>query len=186
MTPLFGFVWNHLEMFDLEGRAQFMYTIGSKNNICFIACIKNLCYNEGKTVKELNHMNAVARKTKAVNKLLFEQRLVQIRKSKGLTQTELDQRIGVSQRIFHHYENKTEYPPTQKLIELAQALNMSVDDLLGIKNNGSDDTFQDIKLILAKKLKEASKLPPHDLKTLSTFIEALILKQQVKDNTTGA
>ena len=130
-------------------------------------------------------MSTVAQKTKSVNKLSFGQRLVQIRKSKGLTQVELGKRIGVSQRIIHHYENKAEYPPTQKLIELAQALDMSVDDLLGIKDNGNGKSYQDIKPTLAKKLRQASKLPPHDLKALSTFIEALILKQHVKDNATG-
>jgi len=130
-------------------------------------------------------MSTVAQKTKSVNKLSFGKRLVQIRKSKGLTQVELGKRIGVSQRIIHHYENKSEYPPTQKLIELAHALGMDVDDLLGIKNNGSNEAFQDIKPTLAKKLRRASKLPPHDLKALSTFIDALILKQQVKENTTG-
>lgn len=129
-------------------------------------------------------MSAVAQKTKKMNKSPFGKRLVQIRKAKGLTQVELGKRIGVSQRIIHHYENKAEYPPTQKLIELAQALDMSVDDLLGIKNNGSNEAFQDIKPTLAKKLRRASKLPPHDLKALSTFIDALIVKQQVKDNTT--
>ena len=82
-------------------------------------------------------MSAVAQKTKTMNKVTFSQRLVQIRKSKGLTQVELGKRIGVSQRIIHHYEHKAEYPPTQKLIELAQALDMSIDDLLGIKDNGT-------------------------------------------------
>ena len=127
-------------------------------------------------------MSTVAHKTKSVNKTSFGQRLVQLRKSKGLTQVELGKRISVSQRIIHHYENKAEYPPTQKLIEIAQALDMSIDDLLGIKGNGNDEAHLDIKPTLAKKLRQASKLPPHDLKMLSSFIDALILKQQVKDN----
>ena len=129
-------------------------------------------------------MNAVAQKTKIMNKPSFGQRLIQIRKSKGLTQIELGERIGVSQRIIHHYENKAEYPPTQKLIELAQALDMSIDELLGLKDNGNDEAYQDIKPRLAKKLRKASGLPSHDLKALSTFIDALILKQHVKDNST--
>ncbi len=125
-------------------------------------------------------MNTVAQKTNIMNKLTFGQRLVQIRKAMGLTQTELGDRIGVSQRIIHHYENKADYPPTLKLIELAQALNMSVDELLGIESS-NDEAYQDIKPMLAKKLRRASQLPTNDLKALSTFIDALILKQQVKD-----
>ncbi len=115
-----------------------------------------------------------------MNKLTFGQRLIQIRKTMGLTQTELGDRIGVSQRIIYHYEHKAEYPPTPKLIELAQALNMSVDELLGIESS-NDKAYQDIKPMLAKKLRRASQLPTNDLKALSTFIDALILKQQIKD-----
>lgn len=162
-----------------------MYILLTKN-ILLDVCSVNPWYNMGKIVKGLKHMSTVAQKTKAMNKLPFGRRLVQIRKAKGLTQVELGKRIGVSQRIIHHYENKAGYPPTQKLIELTQALDMRIDDLLGIKDNGSGETFQDIKPTLAKKLRRASKLPPHDLKALSTFIDALIVKQQVKENTTGA
>jgi len=97
----------------------------------------------------------------------------------GLTQTELGKRIGVSQRIMHHYENKAEYPPTQKLIELAHALNKSIDELLGTENNNNEN-YQNIKPMLARKLRRASQLPPSDLKALSTFIDALMLKQQVE------
>ena len=131
-------------------------------------------------------MSATALKTKNMNKMPFGQRLVQIRKSKGLTQTELGKRIGVSQRIIHHYENKADYPPTQKLIELTRALDMSIDELLGLSDNGDNEIYQNIKPGLAKKLRQASQLPPHEIKALSTFIDALIIKQKVNTDSTGA
>ena len=123
--------------------------------------------------------------TKSIN-LSFGERLAQIRKSKGITQKELGQRIGVSQRIMNHYEKKAEYPPTQKLIELARALDMGVDELLGITNNGDNETLKDIKPGLARKLRQASQLPPREIKALSTFIDALIIKQQVNNDSPGA
>ena len=89
-------------------------------------------------------------------------------------------RIGASQRAMHHYENKAEYPPAQKIIELAQALEMSVDELLGVNHKGNYD-YQNIKPQLAKRLRLASNLPPHELKALFTFIDALIIKQQIKE-----
>ena len=124
-------------------------------------------------------MGTTSQKTKSNQ--TFGKRLIQIRKAKGLTQVELGKMIGVSQRIIHHYENKAEYPPAQKLIEIASALNMSIDELLGINDNDNKVIFQDIKPGLATKLRQASNLPSHDLKALTTFIDALILKQQVKD-----
>ena len=117
--------------------------------------------------------------------MFFGKRLAKIRKAKGLTQMELGERIGVSQRIIHHYENKAEYPPSPKIIELAQALDMSIDELLGL---GTDQisAYQNINPKLAKRLRLASNLPSHDLKSLVTFIDALLLKQQVKGNEKSA
>lgn len=126
-------------------------------------------------------MSDVANETKSKDKQSFGQRLAQIRKAKGLTQEDLGGRIGVSQRIMHHYENKAEYPPAQKIIELAQALGMSVDELLGIGNDDKD-SYQNINPKLAKRLRLVSNLPSYDLKALVTFIDALLLKQQVKEN----
>ena len=125
-------------------------------------------------------MSVAVKETARQNKQSFGQRLGQIRKAKGLTQEELGARIGVSQRIMHHYENKTEYPPARKIIELAQALDMSLDELLGIDNDDRD-AYENINPKLAKRLRLASQLPPHDLKSLATFIDALLLKQQVKE-----
>jgi transcriptional regulator with XRE-family HTH domain len=121
---------------------------------------------------------------KKLTKLTFGQRLAKIRKTKGLTQKELGERVGVSQRIIHHYENKAEYPPAPKLIELAQALGMNVEELLGLTSNDGD-SYQNINPKLAKRLRLASTLPPHDLKSLVTFIDALLLKQQVKGKERG-
>lgn len=129
-------------------------------------------------------MGRTAKKTKLGNNQSFGRRLAQIRKAKGLTQAELGARVGVSQRIMHHYENKAEYPPAQKIIDLALALDMSVDELLGV-DKGSNEPYQNIKPKLAKRLRLASNLPTHDLKALSTFIDALLLKQKVKEKSPG-
>jgi transcriptional regulator with XRE-family HTH domain len=123
-------------------------------------------------------------KTKKNKRPSFGSRLAQIRKAKGLTQAELGAKIGVSQRIMNHYENKAEYPPAPKIIELAGALEMSIDELLGLGDNGKK-AYENINPKLAKKLRSASNLPPHDLKVLSSFIDALLLRQQVKEKGMG-
>ena len=128
-------------------------------------------------------MGGKTQKTPSGNNFSFGRRLAKIRKAKGLTQTELGQRIGASQRAMHHYEKKADYPPVQKLMDLARALDMTVDELLRTGDNGSP-RFQNINPKLAKRLRLASNLPQHDLKALSTFIDALLLKQEVKENKT--
>lgn len=125
-------------------------------------------------------MGGAGKKTKSGNNQSFGQRLAQTRKAKGLSQGELGARIGISQRIMHHYENKAEYPPTGKIIELTQALDISLDELLGVGNNDKH-SYQNINPRLAKRLRLASNLPSHELKALATFIDALLLKQQIKE-----
>jgi transcriptional regulator with XRE-family HTH domain len=130
-------------------------------------------------------MASTAKATKTTGRAAsFGERLAQIRKTRGLTQSELGKRIGVSQRIIHHYEKKAEYPPAPRIIELARALDVSIDELLAVDEHGSD-AYQNIRPKLAKRLRLASSLPPHDLKALVTFIDALLLKQQIKQGATG-
>ena len=106
-------------------------------------------------LKEFWTMGGLSKKIQPENNKSFGKRLAKIRKAKGLTQAELGARIGATQRAMHHYENKAEYPPAQKIIELAQALDMSVDELLGISENENDD-YQNINPKLAKRLRLAS------------------------------
>ncbi len=56
---------------------------------------------------------------------------------------------------------------------------MSIDDLLEIDDNSSRREYQDIKPNLAKKLRLASNLPQHDIKALTTFIDALLIKGEM-------
>ncbi|MFP3999449.1 MAG: hypothetical protein ACLFUN_06360 [Desulfobacterales bacterium] len=74
-------------------------------------------------------------------------------------------------------KKKAGYPPTQKFIGLARALYMGAEELLGITNNGGQEAYKDIKPGIARKLRQASQLPPHEIKALATFINSLIIKQ---------
>ena len=66
----------------------------------------------------------------------FGERLVAIRKARGLTQTELAERIGSTQRSLSYYEVRAEYPPAEVVVRLASALRVSADYLLGLKPLG--------------------------------------------------
>lgn len=62
----------------------------------------------------------------------FGARLASIRKRQGMTQVELAQAIGFNQPGISYYESKGGHPPAPVLTALAQALNVSTDELLGI------------------------------------------------------
>lgn len=63
----------------------------------------------------------------------FGERLIAIRKARGLTQKELERRSGISQRAISYYESHGIYPPAPVVIELAKSLGLSTDALLGVK-----------------------------------------------------
>jgi transcriptional regulator with XRE-family HTH domain len=63
----------------------------------------------------------------------FGPRLTAIRKARGLTQAQLAEAAGTTQRSISYYENDDGIPPASVVIALAKALKVSADELLGIK-----------------------------------------------------
>ena len=64
---------------------------------------------------------------------VFPQRLKEIRIKKGLTQTELGEKVGVKQSTFTNWENGKREPNFEIVIKLADLLEVSVDWLFGRK-----------------------------------------------------
>lgn len=107
----------------------------------------------------------------------FGQRLATLRKSRGLTQTELGDKVGVSYRVIAYYEGETNYPPAHLLPGLAKALKISVEELLGIKKGRRQEEEPQAAALL-RKLKKAERLPKRDQKALLHFLEAMLQKQE--------
>lgn len=63
----------------------------------------------------------------------FGQRLKNYRKAQNLTQQELGERIGVSDKTVSRWESDGGYPDVPTLVPLAQALGVTVDDLLNTR-----------------------------------------------------
>jgi transcriptional regulator with XRE-family HTH domain len=63
----------------------------------------------------------------------FGRRLTDARQKRGLTQVQLAELIGSTQRAISRYETVADFPPTAVVLELAKVLDISADELLGIK-----------------------------------------------------
>ena len=70
-------------------------------------------------------------KLKEEKKNLFFVRLKELRLKKGLTQTELGEKVGVKQNTFTNWENGKREPSFENLIKLADLLEVSLDSLFG-------------------------------------------------------
>jgi transcriptional regulator with XRE-family HTH domain len=117
----------------------------------------------------------------------FGARLAEIRKNRGLSQTELGQRIGVSKRVIVYYERENAQPPGSLLVALAKALRVSSDELLGLKP--SDERVGPRTSRFAKRLQKIESLPASDqraiLKILDAFIKSRNLAFQVGKKRSG-
>ena len=65
---------------------------------------------------------------------VFPQRLKELRLKKGLTQTELGEKVGVKQNTYTNWENGKREPNFETLLKLASILNTTTSYLLGEKN----------------------------------------------------
>lgn len=109
----------------------------------------------------------------------FGQRLASLRKAAGLTQQELADEIGASRRMIAYYESESDHPPANLLAHIAQALNLSTDELLGLQ---AIDNTPKTSNRFERRLKQIETLNPKAKRQLTqlidTFIEAEQLRQQ--------
>jgi transcriptional regulator with XRE-family HTH domain len=101
----------------------------------------------------------------------FGSRLAYIRKLRGLTQKELGEKIGVSNRVIAYYEKETNFPPTHLLIPIAKTLEVSTDELLGLKKINTE--FNVKNAALWRRLKVVAELPRNDQKQILNHIKLM-------------
>ena len=68
---------------------------------------------------------------KNINLELLSQRLLDTRKERNLTQSELSKDVGYHQRTYAHYENGSRIPTSFKVFYIALYYNISLDYLVG-------------------------------------------------------
>lgn len=96
----------------------------------------------------------------------FNEKLIELRKSKGLSQDELGQRLGVSRQTISKWELAQSYPDFQRLVLLSDYFGLSLDALV------KDIDVQDVreKNLNEKKLNEIYD----DVKTTKATINTVI------------
>ncbi|MCC7387823.1 MAG: helix-turn-helix transcriptional regulator [Phycisphaerales bacterium] len=106
----------------------------------------------------------------------FGPRLVRLRQARGLTQEALGARVGLSNRMLAYYERDDAEPPGALLPALAAALEVSTDELLGVKPLGDLRTGRAARLL--KRLEPVADLPPADQRAVLKLVDALVETRQ--------
>lgn len=108
----------------------------------------------------------------------FGERLIALRKERDLTQVQLAEAIGSTQRAISYYENEASYPPAPVVADLAKALDLSVDELMGLKQpraaratKRNDDP--DVRR-LWKKFQRLLTLPEKDQRAVMRLVNSLV------------
>lgn len=109
-----------------------------------------------------------------LDKETFGQRLARLRKTKGYTQVELAQKMGLVQTLISDYERDKLRPFHEIIIRFAFALDVSTDELLGVKP--SKDNGDNPSLKIQRRMKKIEELPAGQqkalLKTIDTYLKA--------------
>ncbi|MCO6498198.1 MAG: helix-turn-helix transcriptional regulator [Chitinophagaceae bacterium] len=114
-----------------------------------------------------------------VNKTEFADRLKDLRKRKGISQSELAELIEVHFTQVSRYERGETKPNAEAMTKLAKALDTTVDFLM---NGTADDVAKDAGLEkeLISRFKEVQSLETDDKKTVLSLMDAYIAKTKIQ------
>lgn len=101
------------------------------------------------------------------------QRIARLRKERGITQQELAERIGTIQVLVSDYERDRIRVTAEMVVRIAEALEISADELLGMKKARLGPKAS--RRVL-RRVERVEELPPQQqatlLRTIDTFLKA--------------
>ena len=100
----------------------------------------------------------------------FGQRLARTRKEKGYTQVELSEKMNIVQVLISDYENDKLRPYHEMIARFARALDVSADELLGLKVNKKKKNTPSLKI--QKRMKKIEDLPTNQQKFVLKAIDS--------------
>lgn len=126
---------------------------------------------------------AVEMPRKKYGETSFGERLRNIRKARGLTQVQLAAAAQTTQRAVSYYETEAGFPPAPSVISLAKALNVTTDELLGVKPPKVALVQDDPEARRDwKRFQMIATLPERDQKAVVRLINSLVTATSVRRN----
>lgn len=100
----------------------------------------------------------------------FSEKIVRLRKIKGITQDEFASAVGVSRQAVYKWESGQSYPEVAKLLEIKLLFGISIDDLL-------DESYE----IALPEKKKRKKLPKTERMAIEEEIKREMENEAQKD-----
>jgi len=109
----------------------------------------------------------------------FGARLARLRKAAGYSLRELAAEVGVSHRMLVYYEKHSGHPAAHLIPQLARALGVSADELLGLEKVKRKGRVRDTKLW--RRFSQLEKLPPAERKPIIQVMDAFLKAKQAEN-----
>ena len=97
------------------------------------------------------------------------ERVARIRKHRGFTQNELADQMGIIQKLISDYERGRIRPHPEMLARFALALEVSTDELVGLKKIKTSKTITNRRLL--RRLKQIEAMPKKAQDTIIDMID---------------
>ncbi|MDA3962603.1 MAG: helix-turn-helix transcriptional regulator [Planctomycetota bacterium] len=106
---------------------------------------------------------------------VFGARLIEARRRRGMTQIELAEAIGSTQRAISYYEVQGGNPDLEVVAQLAKALGTTSDELLGLDSTESyEPEFQTVnERRLWRRFRKLLNLPEKDRRAVLRMLDSL-------------
>ncbi len=109
----------------------------------------------------------------------FADRLILLRKKRGLTQEGLADLIGITKTQVYRYERNSAQPTLEVIKRLAIALSVSTDELIFEEDERQPDEN------LGRLLEGIKQLDPGEKHVIKEMIEGMIVKHQTRKMMSG-
>lgn len=105
----------------------------------------------------------------------FGARLIALRKARGMTQVQLAQATGLSQRMVSYYEADADVPAGDLVLNFANALHTTTDELLGAKPASVVDSpmTDPTERRTWRRFRQLMELPEKDRKAVMRMLDTM-------------
>jgi transcriptional regulator with XRE-family HTH domain len=110
----------------------------------------------------------------------FGERLARLRKAAGYTQHQLAAEIRSTRRKIAYHESESEHPPAHLLADLARALNVSIDELLGVSEHRKATRAGPVSPRLERRMRQIETLAPRAKQQLISLIDTFLTAERAR------
>ncbi len=108
----------------------------------------------------------------------FPERLKELRAERKLTQARMAELLGVASRVYHRWESGAATPHFDTVVQIADVLGVSLDELVGRKSVNGEGAVHNHEL--HRLYKKVDQLSDEDQRALVIVLDSLVKRSRVK------